>query len=83
MVANFRTLGRGRVPVVRGRECANGSGGEQRGEFCKLVVTEGFGREEVQGAGMRIAEQALKHGQVVAERLPAGRGRGYHDMLRL
>ncbi len=57
--------------VVTGDGC-DGSG--QVVQFGELVLGQGFGREEIERAGRRVAEQGVKDGQVVAERLAAGRG---------
>ena len=48
-------------------------------QFVELVVGERLGGEEIEGTRVRVAEQRVQHGQVVAERLAAGRGRHHRD----
>ena len=49
----------------------------ERAELGQLVLGQGLGRKEVERPPLRILEQALKDGKVVAEGLSAGGGR--HD----
>src|SRR5262249_50711483 len=44
-------------------------------QLVQLVLGQRFGREEVHGAGVRLAEEEVQDRQVVAERLAAGSGR--------
>ena len=41
-------------------------------DFCQLVVGQGFGGEEIERGGIRVAEQCMKDRQIVAESLAAG-----------
>ena len=52
--------------------------GLERAKLRELVLGEGLGREEIDGAALRVFEQPLENGQVVAERL-AARGGCHHD----
>jgi len=48
-----------------------------------LVVGQGLGGKEVQGTRLGLLEDALEHGQVVAQGLAAGRGRDEHHVPAL
>ena len=54
---------------------------DQAMHFVHLVLGEGLGGKQVEGAALRRFENPLKHGQVVAQRLAAGRGRHQQHML--
>jgi hypothetical protein len=72
----------GRCVAVIG-VCGDG-GARPRGEGVELgdlVVRERLRREEIQCPGLGRGEQRRQHGQVVDERLAAGRGRGDDDVL--
>jgi hypothetical protein len=71
-----------RVAVV-GEHPQVGQGLRQLGELGELVLREGLRREEIEDAALRLLDQALQHGQVVAERLPRGGGRDGDEMLAL
>jgi hypothetical protein len=45
-----------------------------------LVLGERLGREEVEGAGVRVFEDGVEDRQVVAEGLAAGGGRDHDDV---
>ena len=49
----------------------------QLAERSQLILRQGLGWEQVEGAGVGLGQQTLEYGQVVAQRLAAG-GRG-HD----
>ena len=50
------------------------------GEKREVVLSQGLGREEVQGAGVRLFHDSVQNGNVVAERFTAGRPGGDHDV---
>ncbi len=81
-VPNPGALARRRIAVVCGGQgaCARGRC-RARVELRELIVGERLGREEVQGAAAGVGEEALQHGQVVAEGLAAGGGGGNGNVL--
>ena len=56
---------------------------DQAVDLVHLVLGEGLGREEVEGAGLRLFEDLLQDGQVVAEGLAARRRGDEDDALAL
>ena len=67
-----------RVAVVGGR--LHLSPGE-KADAAQLVLSQSFGGVEVDGASVRVAEQAVEHGQVEAQTLAGGRPGGDHEVL--
>ena len=81
LLAETGSLGGRGVAVIRR--------GEQRGDgralgrevmppgvqLVELVMAQRLGGKEIEGAGVVVAQQRVQHGQVIAERLAAGRGR--------
>jgi hypothetical protein len=55
-------------------------GFHRRLEFVQLVLGQRLGGEHVHGARALVGEQQIQHRQVVAQRLPAGRGRDHHGI---
>jgi len=79
-VTRARTLARRRIAIVGGRRPGQAKGLEPRGQNGQLVVGERPGGEEIQRVGFWLAEEAVQHGQVVAQRL-AGGGRRDHGYV--
>ena len=69
------------VAVVSERADIRSHGVHGRLKFVKLVLGQCFGRKQIHGARARLVDQALEHGQVVAQRLAAGSRRDDHDIL--
>ena len=70
-----------RVAVVGRHGHIRLQGLDQRSQLGQLVVGQGFGGEEVEGAGVGIVEQAVQDGQVVAQGFARGGGRDDDDVF--
>lgn len=46
-----------------------------------MVLGEGLGGEEVEGAGLRVFKDGVEDGEIVAEGLAGGSGGDDHDVL--
>ena len=68
----------GRVAVVGERPDVRAEGLDEAVELGELVLGQGLGGEEVEGAGARVLQDRVEDGQVVAQGLP-GRGGGDDD----
>ena len=68
------------VAVVGVHAHVDGQAGLERPQLGQLILRQGFGRKHVQRAPLRVLEQALQDGQVVAKRLAAGGGSN-HDQV--
>ena len=79
--AHGRALAARRVAVVGVDGHGQPGGGDERGRLRLLVVGQGLGREEVEGAGVGLLQQPLQHRQGVGQRLAAGCGRADDDVL--
>ncbi len=53
----------------------------QQADAAQLVLGQRLGGIEVDGPRVRVAEQAVEHGQVEAEALARGRAGGDHEVL--
>ncbi len=79
------------IAVIDGRCQVPGSRCEVRGFRCQVIIEglqvgelilgEGFGGEEVEGAGILILKEGGKDGQVVGQGLSAGSAGGKDDVL--
>ena len=49
-------------------------------EFLELVLGEGFGGEQIHGSGTRFKDEAVEHGEVVAEGFAGGGGSDDDDV---
>ena len=70
----------GRVAVVGEGADVGAQRLDQAVQLGELVLGQGLGREQVQGARVRVLEDRVQDGQVVAERL-ARRGGSDHDRV--
>jgi hypothetical protein len=50
-------------------------------EATQLVLCQGFRGEEIKGAAIPIAHKRIECGQVIAQGLAAGAGRGYYHIF--
>ncbi len=73
----------GRVAVVGEGANVGAEVADQLVQLLHLVLGEGLGGEEIEGARLRVIEDALDDGQVVAERLSGGGGGHDDDALPL
>src|SRR5712692_6942025 len=55
--------------------------GKQLPQLIRLIVRERFRRKEVERACLGVSQEVVEHGQIVAQRLAAGRRRDDHDVL--
>ena len=71
----------GGVAIIQGGSGAGllGPALHQSVERAKLILRQSLEREEIQGAGITVAQVAVEHGQVVDKAFAAGRGRGCNN----
>ena len=78
--ADRAASGRGRVAVVGGHRQRQPRFPYQAVQLVALILGQRLGREQVQGAGVRVFDALLQDRQVVGQRLARGGGRDQHHV---